>query len=265
MPSASSILTPIAAGALPLPTRLRKRGVQAVGCRLLIASLTPEQLTETFGSRFVDYLLVENGDTTLNNTAWYIERLTERVEIRGDVLEVGAGFGMAALVIAECADGIRSYRGIDPDEGKIATFRKLIDRLDEPRVTAEVGAGEALPFGGDSFDLVLCNECISHVRSIRDVLAEIRRVLRPGGRVIISDTACWNPYALWFKYARGHLDENYQSKPRMRRFLRAAGFRDITRAGGLVAPRNPWRDRADRLWWLNRWIDPKYVLVGVAR
>lgn len=236
----------------------------AAMCRALICPRNADEIAERFGKRFVEYLLVENGNVSLRNTAWYMERLCSRIELGGDVLHVGCGFGANTLVVAECCGDVRSVGGVDPDAEKIGVFRKLIERLGLAHVHADIGSGENLPYDDDTFDVAICNESISHVQSIPGVLAEIHRTLRPGGRVIISDTARWNPYALWFKYGRRHLEENYQSKRRMRRYLESSGFRRVTRVVGLVAPRNPWRDRADQLWWLNRWIDPKYVLVGVA-
>ena len=42
---------------------------------------------------------------------------------------------------------------------------------------------EPLPFADGEFDLVLCAETIEHVRDVQLLLSEVRRVLRPGGRV----------------------------------------------------------------------------------
>ncbi|MCH8854636.1 MAG: class I SAM-dependent methyltransferase, partial [Planctomycetes bacterium] len=182
----------------------------------------------------------------------------------GEVLHVGCGFGVNPLIVAGCARRVRQVRGVDPDVEKIEVFRWVIARLGARRVSADVGFGEQLPYENNSFDRVICNESISHVESIPCVLAEIHRTLRPGGLVVISDTAKWNPYALWFKYGRLHLDENYQSKRGMQEYLTGSGFRDIYRVPAIVAPRNPLRTTADRLWWLHRWIDPKYVLVAKA-
>ena len=48
----------------------------------------------------------------------------------------------------------------------------------------KIGADETLPFAADSFDVVLCNDVLEHVESIDRALAEITRILRPGGRLI---------------------------------------------------------------------------------
>ncbi len=250
--------------AIPRSTGATQAGVSwRTSVRTLIQ---PEQEIDhatVFGKRFVEYVYVENGTYTLRNTAWYMEQLCRRVAPSGDLLHVGCGFGINPLIVAQNAKRVRSVQAIDPDVQKIEVFQKLIAATGATNVAACTGIGEDLPYDNASFDWIICNECISHVDSIPAVLAEMHRVLRSSGRLLISDTACWNPYALWFKYGRRHLDENYQSKRRMRRYLHAARFHAIDRIPGLVAPRNPWRSRADQFWWLHRWIDPKYVLMGV--
>jgi SAM-dependent methyltransferase len=46
-----------------------------------------------------------------------------------------------------------------------------------------------LPLGDAAFDLVLCAETIEHVRDVQLLLSEIRRVLRPGGRLALTTPA----------------------------------------------------------------------------
>src|SRR4029077_9791412 len=51
------------------------------------------------------------------------------------------------------------------------------------RVRFEIGDAMAMPFGDATFDFVLCRHLLQAVPDAARVLAEIRRVLRPGGRV----------------------------------------------------------------------------------
>jgi 2-polyprenyl-3-methyl-5-hydroxy-6-metoxy-1,4-benzoquinol methylase len=48
------------------------------------------------------------------------------------------------------------------------------------------GAGEALPFADASFDLAICWDVLEHVHNPEQLLAELARVVRPGGRVLIT-------------------------------------------------------------------------------
>jgi SAM-dependent methyltransferase len=61
-------------------------------------------------------------------------------------------------------------------------------RLPDARL-AELAPDAALPFGDGSFDLVLCAETIEHVRDVQLLLSEIRRVLRPGGKLALTTPA----------------------------------------------------------------------------
>jgi ArsR family transcriptional regulator len=52
-----------------------------------------------------------------------------------------------------------------------------------------MGSLEHLPFSSASFDVVTCNWVVEHLEAPAAVLAEVKRVLRPGGRLIIIDLA----------------------------------------------------------------------------
>jgi len=53
--------------------------------------------------------------------------------------------------------------------------------------------GESLPFANDSFDFVLSNEVIEHVTDDRQAVAEMTRVTKPGGRILIFCPNRWYP------------------------------------------------------------------------
>jgi ubiquinone/menaquinone biosynthesis C-methylase UbiE len=58
-------------------------------------------------------------------------------------------------------------------------------------VTVREARAEALPFDGASFDLVLCALMLEHVPDLGPPLAEMVRVLRPGGALVISVYHAW--------------------------------------------------------------------------
>jgi demethylmenaquinone methyltransferase/2-methoxy-6-polyprenyl-1,4-benzoquinol methylase len=57
------------------------------------------------------------------------------------------------------------------------------------------GLGERLPFREDSFDFVVMGYALRHVQDLRSLFAEFRRVLRPGGRVLILEIC--RPRSRW--------------------------------------------------------------------
>jgi ubiquinone/menaquinone biosynthesis C-methylase UbiE len=114
-------------------------------------------------------------------------------ELRGDVLEVGAGTGL----------NLPRYRRADrlvALEPHRTYARRLRARAGSAHVPVEVVAGraEALPFSDWSFDNVVTTLALCSVRDLDAALAEIRRVLRPGGTLHFlehvrgeGDTARW--------------------------------------------------------------------------
>ena len=66
-----------------------------------------------------------------------------------------------------------------------------------------LGIGERLPFATDSFDLILSNEVLEHVVDDRACAAEMARVARPGGRVVVFAPNRWYPVEQHGIYWRG--------------------------------------------------------------
>ena len=68
---------------------------------------------------------------------------------------------------------------------------------------AHIAAAEAIPYASDTFDFVFSHEVIEHVTDDRSALAEMVRVLRPGGRAIIFCPNRWYPFETHGHYWRG--------------------------------------------------------------
>jgi len=109
--------------------------------------------------------------------------LVERYAAGADVLEVGCGTG---LLLERFARFARSARGVDLSPGMLARARAR--GLD----VAEASATE-LPFPDASFDVACSFKVLPHVRDITKALAEMTRVVRPGGHVIAE---FYNPHSL---------------------------------------------------------------------
>jgi SAM-dependent methyltransferase len=96
----------------------------------------------------------------------------------GHILEIGAGSGLNAR---HYADDARVY-AVEPSAGM---RRRADERLRDPRVRAAIrvedGRAEELPFDAGRFDAVVLTFVLCSVKDLGRALAEVRRVLAPGG------------------------------------------------------------------------------------
>ncbi|MBW8825971.1 MAG: class I SAM-dependent methyltransferase [Acidobacteria bacterium] len=134
------------------------------------------------------------GDLWEENAGWWQEGFTEGADaeyeeqilpmaaehLAGavDVLDVGTGEGqLARLAIARA--GARRVVGVDPTWAQLTVAR---DRAGGPAY-ARAGAA-ALPFADARFDAVVACLVFEHITAVDEALAEVGRVLRPGGRFL---------------------------------------------------------------------------------
>jgi SAM-dependent methyltransferase len=62
--------------------------------------------------------------------------------------------------------------------------------------------GKTLPFADASFDAVLCSQVLEHVFTPAEFMAELRRVLRPGGRLLLATPLAWDEHSQPYDFAR---------------------------------------------------------------
>jgi SAM-dependent methyltransferase len=104
-----------------------------------------------------------------------------------EVLDIASGSGGPSLFLARIA-GCR-VTGIELNQHGIRNASRLAaEQGFEAQVAfQEVDASAALPFGDERFDAVICIDAINHLRHRPQVLAEWRRVLKIGGRLLFTD------------------------------------------------------------------------------
>lgn len=157
------------------------------------------------------------------------------------VLDVGFGGGEALRAMARRLGPTGLAVGVEPVVRRVAALQDTRDP-DVAPVVGMVGTAQALAIGADTFDAVLCVNVLEAVPDRQLALAEIRRVLRPGGRALVAhDDYESQVYAgadrgltrrCVYAYANAQIDwPSYAaSDGQMGRHLpalfRAAGFRD---------------------------------------
>src|SRR6266498_132167 len=151
------------------------------------------------------------------------------------VLDVGCGTGEVALLAKTRAKDGKVY-GIDPGPEMIAVARSKAaqKKLD---VDFRVGVIESLPFPDSSIDVVTSSLMMHHLPYDlkRRGLAEVYRVLKPGGRLLIADflrpTGSFVSH-LFIAFTRHRGLKNGIED--LRKFLNQAGFTQITQPDGNI-------------------------------
>jgi SAM-dependent methyltransferase len=113
--------------------------------------------------------------------------------LKGQVLDDGCGVGMYVEHLAALGGCVT---GFEYDLERAATAHQRSERI-------ACAAGENLPFPPACFDLVFSNEVIEHVRDDRQAVAEMVRVLRPGGRLALFCPNRGYPFETHGIYWRG--------------------------------------------------------------
>ncbi len=120
----------------------------------------------------------------------YARDLVERARPIGPsdrILDLGCGTGIVARIVRERLGGAAHLTGVDTSAPMIAVAKSLL-----PEAVLIEGNAMALPFADCSFDLILCQQMLQFVPDRVLALREARRVLAPGGRIMLST---WKPRA----------------------------------------------------------------------
>ena len=157
-------------------------------------------------------------------------RAAARVSAADAVLDVACGPGLVALDLAAAAGHVT---GIDVTPAMIERARALAAEKGLGNVTWQVGDVLSLPYPDGAFSLVVSRFAFHHFPEPRAVLAEMKRVCAPEGRVALVDVAASEDPA---KAAALNRMEKLRD-PSHVRALTLADLQGLFRAVGLPAPR----------------------------
>ena len=126
-----------------------------------------------------------------------------RLEVRSGerLLDLGCGFGRHSYEALKRGAEVVACDLARPEVEQVRDLARLLvaeGEVDESVMAAPVqGNAVDLPFDDESFDRVIASEVLEHIDDDESALAELARVLRPGGRLAVTipswlaETGCW--------------------------------------------------------------------------
>lgn len=119
-----------------------------------------------------------------------LEALARLTPLAGErLLDIGCADGTYTRRLAQ---GFLSVDAIDIEPERLADFRHSLTRMEQIRIH-DMSASD-IGFRDGSFDMVTAIEVLEHVADLDGTLAEVHRVLRPGGRFCVTTPNRWFPF-----------------------------------------------------------------------
>lgn len=145
------------------------------------------------------------------------------------ILDIGCGNARDVLPILRANARVV---GVDISSEMIQQGKCDLARAGFPDVELQVGNAIALNFTTEVFDGVLCSEVIEHIPDAAEAIGEIYRVLKPGGRLVLStpNRASWygfDRYVLWTGILRrnwNHPFDRWRTMKELTTLLEDQGF-----------------------------------------
>jgi len=164
------------------------------------------------------------------------------------VLDVACGTGVVARLARERVGDSGAVAGLDANRCMLSVARSVASP--KPAIEWHEASAEAIPLADALFDVVLCQLGLQFIADKRGALREMRRVLAPGGRLVLNVPGPTPPLFAVMADALGtHVDPRAASfvhivfslhdERELRELMNAAGFHDVrvqTRGTSLAVP-----------------------------
>src|SRR5258705_10267157 len=199
------------------------------------------QAGELYHRRMIDMLQAIWGEGFLSpGGIEEVARLIGAVDLRGvAVLDIGCGAGGIDIALVR-AHGAGIVTAIDVEDTVVSSARALIAREGlGTRIEVRKVAPGPLPFPPGSFEVAFSKDSIVHIADKHALMAEVFRVLKPGGRFIASDWLISHGHApspeMAAYIAAEGLEFGMASPGRYRDAMHSAGFIEVS-----THSRNAW-------------------------
>jgi SAM-dependent methyltransferase len=161
----------------------------------------------------------------------------------GNLLDVGCGTGFYFPLLSEHAANIT---GVDVCAPMLDVARALIQEKGIANCQVRECSALQLPFETETMDVVLSWDFLHHVADVPRAIAEICRVLKPGGRYVALEPNILNPSITWYHFRRRSEWRIFsQNQFRIPRLLRKSFTVDVTYDNTIISFLD---ERTWRLW-----------------
>ncbi len=196
---------------------------------------------DRIADRYDDWYRTRTGRYVDRTEKWLVFSMLRTKS--GKALDLGCGTGNYTLELKRRGFDVI---GLDASEGMLRIARSK-------GLNCIKGNAYSLPFPDESFDLVLSVTMFEFIHEPEKVLAEIYRVLKPGGEVLIGTM---NGRSLWFLFKRlkslftetAYRYARFYTPGELEALLRGAGFKNVESAGVIFFPSFwPFLDLAEKV------------------
>jgi ubiquinone/menaquinone biosynthesis C-methylase UbiE len=152
------------------------------------------------------------------------------------VLDIGSGAGIDVLLASKKVGESGRVIGLDMTPEMIERGKKNVEEAGVGNIEFRQGEAESMPVEDETVDLIVSNCVINLSPDKKKVFEEAYRILKPGGRILISDIVTHNlsqkikdNMNAWVGCVAGALEEEDYLKT-----IRDAGFKDVEVVGKMV-------------------------------
>jgi ubiquinone/menaquinone biosynthesis C-methylase UbiE len=124
---------------------------------------------------------------------YFTHKVAPFISLRDRVLDVGCGSGVFLPVLAPLCDQLV---GLDISQELLQESSGILQRFDLANVQVVNSLAEQMPFRDGEFDVLILVDALHHIFNLEETLTEIRRVLKPDGRILAFEPNKLNPL-LW--------------------------------------------------------------------
>jgi ubiquinone/menaquinone biosynthesis C-methylase UbiE len=181
-------LTAIETESFPAPPRVKAKRPKDIGFFESVREPEEEAMDDSEEVEAYASAAAQSHLDAIDDTFVAHAQLLIKGRERGRALDIGTGPGQIVMKL-----GYRLTRwklvGVDRSAAMIAKARESLETAPElaGRVEFRVADGNSLEFSDGSFDLVICNSVLHHLAEPQKLFAEIARVVKPGGAILLRD------------------------------------------------------------------------------